>query len=344
MKVYEAEVQDAAEWDDYVHRTPEAGLFHLFGWRDVMEDTFGLRSHYLMVREGGECAGILGLLHVKSKLTGSYVTSVPGAICARDERAADALIERAQEIVRSVGAGYLILRDSPQDLSRADLMVRENHSTFLVDLPDSPDDVSSLLDRAARRSVKKAVSSNVAVTRGADHLDTYYPTYSRAMRQLGTPTLGLNFFRNVLQRFPGIFQVTMASHEGRTLAGGYIAFFKDTVYATWAGMLREYYDLCPSYLIYFDLLKQGALRGCARADLGRSAHGSGSYQFKSHFRGEVRPLYQCFYLNGSRRLPAVGGKRADSAYYRLFVAAWSHLPLPVTEFLGPRLRARMPFG
>jgi FemAB-related protein (PEP-CTERM system-associated) len=344
MEVYEADARDATEWDNYVHRTPEAGLFHLYGWRDVMADTFGLRSHYLMVREGGECAGILGLLHVKSRLTGPYVTSLPGAMCARDETVTHALLEHAKELVRSVGARYLILRDSRRDYSELGLVARGDHATFLVDLPDDPEDVLKLLDRSSRRSVRKATSANVQLVHGVDHLEAYYPTYSEAMRDLGTPTPGLAFFRNVLRQFPDIFRVVVARHEGCTLGGGYTAFFKDTVYATWAGMLRQYYDLCPSYLIYYDLLEQGAARGFARADLGRSASGSGSYQFKTHFRANVQPLYQCFYLNASSKVPSVGGERAGDRHYQLFVQAWRRLPLAVTELLGPRLRARMPFG
>jgi hypothetical protein len=55
-------------------------------------------------------------------------------------------------------------------------------------------------------------------------------------------------------------------------------------------------------------------------------------------------LYQQYFLNGLSQPPAVGGTRADDVQYRSFVNVWQRLPISMTEFLGPHLRKRMPFG
>ena len=39
---------DAAAWDEFVQRCPDATFFHRIGWRDIIEDVFRHRTHYLV--------------------------------------------------------------------------------------------------------------------------------------------------------------------------------------------------------------------------------------------------------------------------------------------------------
>jgi FemAB-related protein (PEP-CTERM system-associated) len=344
MRVLELQAQDKREWDEYVHDSPQACLFHLAGWKDVMEETFGLQSHYLLAKEGNQILGLLPLLQVKSRLSGHYFTSMPGAICTPDEEIAQALYGRAQELVTASGAQYLILRDSRHRWSLPGLATAEDHCTLVVKLHEDPEQIWMGVDRRVRQSTKKAIKSNVEVLSGPEHLQSLYPIYSRAMREMGTPTLGLAFFRNVLRQFPAHFTVMMVRHDRRVLGGGFVAYFKDTIYNTWGGMLRQYYDLRPNYILYWETLRYGCENGFQWVDLGRSAWDSCTYKFKKHWLSEPWPLYQQYYLNGVSQAPPVGGTREDDAHYRVFVKLWSRLPLSMTEFLGPRLRKRMPFG
>ena len=344
MEVLELQDQDKAEWDEYVYDSPQATLFHLAGWRDVMEDTFGLRSRYLFAREGDQILGVLPLLHVKSRLFGHLFTSMPGAICAQDEETANALVERAKRLVKANRADYLILRDSHHKWNSPDLVTNEDHCTLVVKLFDDPEQIWRAIKRGARRSTKKAVRAKLEVLNGPDYLDDFYPAYSQAMRDRGTPTLGLPFFENILSQFPTHFTIMIVCHDGQVLGGGFVAFFRDTLYCTWAGMLRQFYDLGTNYILYWEILKYGCENRFQWADLGRSEWDSGAFRFKRHWLGEPRPFYQQFYLNGISQPPAVGGSRAADAQYRVFVRVWTHLPLSMAEFLGPRLRKWMPLG
>ena len=123
-----------------------------------------------------------------------------------------------------------------------------------------------------------------------------------------------------------------------------MAPFKDTMYCTWGGMLRQFYDLRPNHLLYWETLKYGCENGFQWVDLGRSQWDSGTFAFKMNWGAEPRPFYQQYYLSGISRPPAVGSSREADAKYRLFVNVWRRLPLSMTEALGPQLRKRMPFG
>ncbi|MFB0546503.1 MAG: GNAT family N-acetyltransferase [Anaerolineae bacterium] len=344
MEVLELQDQDKGEWDKYVYDSPQATIFHLAGWKDVMEDTFGLRSHYLFAREGNQILGVLPLLYVKSRLSSHFFTSMPSAICARNDETARALVERAKELVKASGAKYLILRDSYRKWNLPDLVTNENHCTLVVKLCDDPEQIWRRLDRRVRQHTRKANRAGLEVVIGPDYLEALYPAYSRAMRDLGTPTLGLAFFRNMMRQFPAHFTTVVVRHDREALGGAFAAFFRDTIYNTWGGMLRQSFSLRSSHIWYWETLKYGCENGFQWIDLGRSQLDSGTYTFKKLWLSEPRPLYQQCYLNSVSQPPPVGSTRADDVQYRAFVRVWRHLPLSMTEFLGPCLRKRMPFG
>ena len=49
---------DAAAWDDFVQRCPEATFFHRIGWRSIIEDVFRHSTHYLVAERPGAIAGV----------------------------------------------------------------------------------------------------------------------------------------------------------------------------------------------------------------------------------------------------------------------------------------------
>ena len=347
MEVLELRERDKKKWDEYVRGSPRATVFHLAGWKDVMQNTFGHRFHYLFAREGDQIRGLLPLLHIKSRLSGHFLTSMPGGLCVDEDdngEAAERLIERAKELVRTNEARYLVLRDSHHRWDVPELVTNEDHCTLVVKLSGDPEQVWRKIKKRARQLTNKAIRAEVEVVIGPDALDDFYPVYLRAMREMGTPTLGLRFFRNVASQVPAHFDLMIVRHDRQTLGGGCMAPFKDTVYCTWGGMLREFYDLRPNHLLYWETLKYGCENGFQWVDLGRSQRDSGTFTFKRNWGAEPRPLYQQYYLNGTSQPPPVGSSMKADAKYRLLANVWRRLPLPVTEILGPQLRKRMPFG
>ena len=56
---------DAARWEAYVERAPEATFFHRIGWRTLIEEEFRHRTHYLVAERGGRMVGVLPLAQVR---------------------------------------------------------------------------------------------------------------------------------------------------------------------------------------------------------------------------------------------------------------------------------------
>ena len=47
---------DKNDWDAYVHQHPESTVFHLSGWKNVIEKTYGHKTYYLMALRPEPCA------------------------------------------------------------------------------------------------------------------------------------------------------------------------------------------------------------------------------------------------------------------------------------------------
>ena len=51
IKVKTIQSTDAPAWDAYVHAHPKATLYHLSGWKNIIEKTYGHKTYYLMAIE-----------------------------------------------------------------------------------------------------------------------------------------------------------------------------------------------------------------------------------------------------------------------------------------------------
>jgi hypothetical protein len=92
---------DAASWDQFVERHPEASGYHLTAWRSIFEDVFGHRTLNLSAMRDDRVVGILPLVEFRSRLFGRFAVSLPfvnqGGVVADDEEAARRLVDRAIE-------------------------------------------------------------------------------------------------------------------------------------------------------------------------------------------------------------------------------------------------------
>lgn len=231
MKIVELQDRDRTPcWDECALSAPEATVYHLAGWKWVMERTFGHKAHYLIALEGNDALGILPLLHIKSRLAGHYFTTPSGGLCCRDDRAAGVLLARAKELVMQSGARYLILRDGYRRWEDPDLVTNEDHCTLVARLSPEWDETLKGIKRKERQLTHQGMRAGAGVLAGAQHLEVFYPAYARAMREKGTPTPGKLFFHNILDEFPTHMRLLVVQREGQVFGGGFIAPFRDTVH------------------------------------------------------------------------------------------------------------------
>src|SRR4030095_5967821 len=105
--------QDA--WEAFVNASADVAGDHAWGWRRVFANAFGHEPVYLIARRGGDVAGLLPLVQIKSLLFGNSRTSLPflnyGGVMADTGDAAEALVAAAGDQARERKGRHGELRD-----------------------------------------------------------------------------------------------------------------------------------------------------------------------------------------------------------------------------------------
>lgn len=329
---------DPQEWDDYVAGQADATASHLYGWRRVIERTYQHDCPYLVARDGGRMTGVLPLVDVRSLAFGRFLVSMPflnagGPIGS--PAAIKTLIERATELGRQRRARLLELRSG-----RA-LATQLEGSTEKVEcvlaLPATPEALWAGFAAKLRSQIRKPQKAEMDVQFGTDQIDAFFAVFARNMRDLGSPTHPIRFFKTLAEEMPGQVLFGCVYHEGRAVAGGCALHWRGDVEMTWASSLRELSNLAPNMLLYWAFMERASNMGLQRFNFGRCTPGSGSHRFKTQWGTSDVPLhwYRAILRAGASTPRQEGG-------LSLATRLWQRVPVPLATMVGGHLRGGIP--
>lgn len=362
---------DINAWDTYVSSHPDATLYHLAGWKDVIEKTYGHKTYYLMalrptpraVSPSSEIqptthneqlapakpVGILPLVHLKHFLFGNSLISVPfldyGGILADDQEVENALLEEAIKIGKKVGIDFIELRNiellqslNPESYgeSNLNLEIRTHKVRMILELPGSSDELmksfKSKLKSQIRRPLKEGLTAAIG---GVDLLDDFYKVFSINMRDLGSPVHSKKLIQNVLEVFFAKARIVVIYKDKLPVACSIIIGFRDTLENPWASSLREFSRLAPNMLLYWTMLGYACDNGFNKFDFGRSTPDEGTYKFKEQWGARPESLHWQYISVNGRPIDAATN---DKSNFDNAVHYWKKLPVVVTNFVGPLIR------
>jgi FemAB-related protein (PEP-CTERM system-associated) len=159
------------------------------------------------------------------------------------------------------------------------------------------------------------------------------------MRDLGTPVYPKRFFRAILDRFPDCTWIVTIYGQGGPMASGFLASFKDRVEIPWGASLHKFNALSPNMLLYWSCLEFACSQGFRVFDFGRSTVGEGTYRFKEQWGAEPSPMNWHYWMADAGTLPEINPRNPK---YRLAIAMWKKLPVPLTKLLGPSIVRNIP--
>ena len=329
-----------AAWDAFVAAHPDGTFFHRAAWRSVIEQAFGHRTHYLFTEREGAITGVLPLVQVKSLLFGNTLISVPfcvyGGPLAADRESYAALIDAAAALIGPSGASALEFRPlaEPPDgwLDDAAWTVRDDlYVTFRKAI--TADDEANLkaIPRKQRAVVRKGIDRGLtsAVSRDTDLL---HGIYAESVRNLGTPVFSRRYFRLLTEAFGPDMDVVTIADGGTPVASVMNFYWRDEVLPYYGGGTAAARQCHANDFMYWEVMRLAAARGCRLFDFGRSKAGTGSFAFKKNWGFVPAPLRYRFRLAPGAAIP---DHNPLNPKYRLFIAAWKKLPLPVANLLGP---------
>lgn len=330
------EVGDEPAWERFVQSCPDATFFHRAGWRRVMEKSFGHPTHFLLAERGGAIAGVLPLVHVKSRLFGNALVSTAfgayGGPAASDAEARRALTARAVELADKLGVDHLEYRSvAPSEPAWA--RKSELYVTFRRDLPDDPEKILGMIPGKRRNMVRKGLKAGLDATFD-DNFDRHYPVYATSVRNLGTPVFPRRYFEAIRAEFGDATEIMTISDGGEAVTSAFSFYFRDEVTPYYVGGTLAARKNAAFDVMYWHLHRRAIERGCRVYDFGRSKRGTGSFDFKVLWGFEPTPLHYEYYLPRGGEVPDINPLNPK---YRLFIEVWKRLPLPIANILGPRI-------
>jgi len=330
------------KWQEYLRSLKCPAFYHDYRWKYVIERSSGRKPFYLMAIQGDKVCGLFPLFLSKNCIMGSSLISLPflnyGGLLADQPEAAAALLKEAQEILKRNTAFRIELRH----LEHSDQVpfTLDHKVTFWLDLLLTADEQWKAVDPKIRNQVRKAEKSGLTVRSGKDDLlNEFYQVFCRNMRDLGTPVLGKDFFENILEYFQAEAHIFVIEHKRKPIAAAFTLVHNQVMEIPWASSIRSFNALCPSMLLYWQVIKSAISMGCHRFDFGRCSKGSGTYNFKKQWGAKAQQLYWQYWAPNGSDLPAVS---AASGRLGLVVKIWQRLPLWVTNKVGPWIARTLP--
>ncbi len=329
------EPADYARWDAFVEACPDATFFHRAAWQGLLEDVLGHRTDYLFAEAGGQLEGVLPLGHVKSRLFGNSLISVPfcvyGGVAATTDRARTALEDAAVDLAERLGVDYLELRNlTPR---RADWPRKDLYVTFRRPIDPNVEKNLQAIPRKQRAMVRKGIEAGLAGEID-DDVERFYAAYSESVRNLGTPVLPKRWYAALKAAFGDACDVLTVTKDGQLVASVMSFYFRDQVLPYYGGGTDQARDLKGNDFMYWELMRRSCERGIRLFDYGRSKLDTGSYHFKKNWGFQPEPLAYEYHLVRAKAIPDVNPLNPK---YRAFINLWQKLPLGASQLLGPML-------
>ena len=323
-------------WDRFVRSRRDGTFFHLAAWREVIERAFGHSTHFTMAEQDGVIVGVLPLAHVKTLLFGNTFVSLPfcvyGGPLTVDAETTAALEAHADALMRRAGADAIEFRHrDPADsfwIERPELYV-----TFRKPIEADAEKNLKAIPRKQRAMVRKGMHNGlVSVVTG--ETDVLHRVYAESVRNLGTPVFSRRYFRLLAEAFGGDCDVVTVLDRDRPIAAAMNFYYRDEVLPYYGGGTKEARQRAGNDFMYWEVMRRAAARGCRLFDFGRSKLGTGAHAFKCNWGFRPAPLHYRYRLAPGQAVP---DRNPLNPKFRLLIAAWKRLPLPLANAIGPHI-------
>jgi FemAB-related protein (PEP-CTERM system-associated) len=187
------------------------------------------------------------------------------------------------------------------------------------------------IPRKQRAMVRKGIQNGLTSMASRDS-DGLHGIYAESVRNLGTPVFSRRYFRILMDVFGDDVDVVTILDKDVPIASVMNFYFRDEVLPYYGGGTSLARGRAGNDFLYWETMRRGADRGCRLFDFGRSKIGTGSFSFKHNWGFEPAKLHYRFRLKQGESIP---DHNPLNPRYRMFIAAWKRLPLPVANAIGP---------
>ena len=328
-------------WDEYVKNHPASNIYHLFDFKLIIEESFHHQAYYLAALDDAETiVGVLPIIHTKSQIFGSYMTSIPyfnyGGLLSDNLSVEQMLIKFAENLFHKQGASHLELRENSP---REHMPSKTDKVSLFLALPESSERLWSEIGTKVRAQIKKGQMNNFVFKIGkSELLDDFYSVFSTNMRDLGTPVYSKGFFAHMLSSQLDSTLV-LQYHKGQPVSCAFLLAYNGCLEIPWASTLRSANVLNANMVLYWNILAYACDQGYCHFDFGRSSKDATTFKFKRQWGAVPSQLHWHYVLAEGETLPNLN---PSNPKLKLLIACWKRLPLFISNILGPLLARSLP--
>ncbi|MCP4266166.1 MAG: FemAB family PEP-CTERM system-associated protein [Candidatus Brocadiaceae bacterium] len=324
-----------SSWDEYVDRHDDSTFFHLSGWKNVIEKSFGHEPYYLLAYDNNIVVGVFPLFYVNSILFGKTLASTPfcvyGGILSDNKEITDSLIKHAMDLSKKLNVDAIEIRNIQKQQNT--WIVNQLYYRFRKVISDSNDDNLKSIPRKQRAMVRKGIKSGLVSEHTTDY-NRLFRIYSESLRNLGTPVFTKKYLNYLMQEFKDKCDILMIKNGDKDIAGVMSFYFKNEVIPYYGGSITEARSVKANDFMYWELMRRSAKRGISIFDFGRSKEGTGSYSFKKNWGFTPEPLHYQYNMPTGKSMPEINPMNPK---YQIFIKLWKKLPLGIANTFGPYL-------
>jgi FemAB-related protein (PEP-CTERM system-associated) len=180
-----------------------------------------------------------------------------------------------------------------------------------------------------RKGIQNGLSSSVTHDAGLLH-----GIYAESVRNLGTPVFSRGYFTLLTEIFRDDCDVVTVMDGDRPIASVMNFYFRDEVLPYYGGGTAFARQCAGNDFMYWEVMRRAVDHGCRLFDFGRSKLGTGAFDFKKNWGFAPENLRYRYKLAPGAAIP---DHNPLNPKYRLFIAGWKRLPLPIANAIGPSI-------
>jgi len=252
---------DLPHWDDLLISAKNCTFFHSSAWARVLSESYGYRPLYFSRLNQDRLSALIPVMEVKSFLTGRRGVSLPFTdycepILAESLRGQD-LFREMVEYGKKKEWKFIELRGGK--VAEEGAIPSLSYFSHILDLKGEEKRIFSGFRRGTKSSVKKALSSGVKaeISCSLGAVQEFFRLNGMTRRRHGLPPQPFHFFEKMWDHIlsKGLGFVTLASYQGRAIAGALFFHFGKAGLYKYAASDIDYQSVRPSNLVIWEAIR-----------------------------------------------------------------------------------------
>jgi len=340
IELLELTEDNFSKWDKYVLNHSYGTVFHLVGWKKVIEESYGFKPLYFYIKDNGKIIGLLPSFLIKT-FFGKIILSQPfgeyGGPLAND----NSLIRLMTELFLKKFSGIKMIefKLNPFYEYKYSTNIYDKANLYYLDTRHKDFDFFwnyyYTKKSRLRNQVRKAKKNGLVIERSNDILK-FYKLYLMTCRRQISPPHSFSFFKNIFKYLKDYITLFYAKKGNKTVSGMISFNFNKSCLMWKLSTDSRYFNYYPTVFLYDNQLRFCCDNKLMRLEFGRTQPNSSNEIFKLKWKPCKKVLQSYIFPKPNEKI--------NNPYKFYFLRPLIKLfsPIIINKKIGPIIKERLP--